>query len=209
MPLRTSQGVARNGMLAVEIIYEVPLFIDLHGRTEVDIGLSRRQSRQEKSMVTSNINGIHELLNPGTVSVQMEGASKSEILDRMLNLLADHPNIRDFEGVRRAVREREEVMSTGVGKGLALPHAKTSAVDGIAAAFATTEVPIEYGSIDNQPVRLLFLMVSTENAKTQHIKILSRISRLMNEDDFRERLLAATRSEDIIKYFYEGELGLP
>lgn len=159
-------------------------------------------------MVTSNINGIHELLSLGTVSVQMEGASKIEILDKMLGLLADHPNIKDFEGVRRAVLNREEVMSTGVGKGLALPHAKTSAVEGIAAAFATTERPIEYGSIDNQPVRLLFLLVGTENAKTQHIKILSRISRLMNEDDFRDRLLKATRSEEIIKYFHEGELGL-
>lgn len=160
-------------------------------------------------MVTSNINGIHELLSPDTVSVQMKAATKPEVLDKMLHLLAGHPNIKDFEGVRRAVLSREKIMSTGVGKGLALPHAKTAAVDGIAAAFATTEVPIEYGSIDNLPVRLLFLMVSTENAKTQHIKILSRISRLMNEADFRERLLAATRSEDIIKYFYEGELGLP
>ncbi len=160
-------------------------------------------------MVTSNINGIHELLSPGTVSVQMKGATKSEILDKMLGLLADHPNVNDFEGVRRAVLGREKVMSTGVGKGLALPHAKTSAVDGIAAAFATTEIPIEYGSIDNLPVRLLFLMVSTEGAKTQHIKILSRISRLMNEEKFRLRLQEANSSEEIIKLFQEGELGLP
>jgi PTS system fructose-specific IIA component len=160
-------------------------------------------------MVTSNISGIHELLSPETVCVRLPGTTKSEILEKMLGLLDGHSNINDFEGVRESVLLREDVMSTGVGKGLALPHAKTPAVDGIAAAFATTAEPIEYGSIDNLPVRLLFLVVSTEGAKTQHIKLLSRISRLMNEEDFRVRLLEAETPEEVITLFQQGELGLP
>lgn len=160
-------------------------------------------------MVTSNIVGIYELLSPATVVVRMPGKTKSEILEKLLGLLAGHPNIIDFEGVRRAVLKREEMMSTGVGKGLALPHAKTPAVEGIAAAFATTQDPIDYGSIDNLPVRLLFLVVSTEEAKTQYIKLLSRISRLMNEEGFRNRLLEAESPNGIIALFQEGESGLP
>ena len=126
----------------------------------------------------------------------------------MLDLLADHPNVTDFEGACEAVFQREEMMSTGVGKGLALPHAKTGAVEGIIAAFATTQHPIAYGSVDDIPVSMLFLMISTERAKSQHIKLLSRVSRLMNEEDFRSRLLEAELSAEVLQIFQEGELNL-
>ncbi len=159
-------------------------------------------------MIAANVNTISDLLQNGFVHVQLPGESKEEILHAMLNMLADHPNIKDFEGVCAAVFEREEMMSTGVGKGLAIPHAKTGAVEGMVAAFATTLNPIEYGSIDDVPVTMLFLMVSTDRAKSQHIKLLSRVSRLMNEDSFRRRLMEAQLSEEVLQIFQEGELNL-
>ncbi len=159
-------------------------------------------------MIAANINTISELLQHGAVQVQLPGESKEEVLRAMLNMLENHPNVKDFAGVREAVFQREEMMSTGVGKGLAIPHAKTGAVDGMVAAFATTANPIEYGSIDDVPVNMLFLMISTDRAKTQHIKLLSRVSRLMNEDSFRRRLMEAQLSEDVLQIFQEGELNL-
>lgn len=159
-------------------------------------------------MLTANITGIHELLQQGAVFVHLPGETKEDVLTSMVGLLSDHPMMENFEVARSAVIQREKMMSTGVGKGLALPHAKTAAVNGIIAAFATTEKPVDYNAIDNVPVQMLFLMLSTERAKSQHIKLLSRVSRLMNEDAFRSRLLEAQNSEQVLQIFQEGELSL-
>ena len=159
-------------------------------------------------MPTFSVLEIHQLLTPDTVRVGLGGETKDEAINQLVDLLAGHPAVKDLEAVRAAVFERESVMSTGVGKGLGLPHAKTQAVHENVAAFAVTEEPVPFGAIDGRPVRLLFLLVGTETAKSQHIKILSRISRLMNRDSFRERLLHAGSPEQILRIFGEGEAQL-
>lgn len=151
---------------------------------------------------------IHQLLSPATIRVGLPGASKDALLDTLIDLLADHPQVRDLEAVRGAVHAREERMSTGVGKGLALPHGKTRAVDATVAAFAVAAEPVPFDAIDNAPVRLLFLLVGPETAKSQHIKLLSRVSRLMNRDLFRDRLLRARDADDVLRIFEEGEMEL-
>lgn len=151
---------------------------------------------------------LKDLLSRRTVRVGLIGDSKDDIIGELVNALEGLPEIRDLEEVKRAVEERESVMSTGVGKGLALPHAKTSAVSGTVAAFAVTRQPVEWGAIDNEPVRLVFLLVGTEAAKSQHIKVLSRVSRLMNRDEFRSRLLEAGSPAEVIAAFEEGDLAL-
>jgi mannitol/fructose-specific phosphotransferase system IIA component (Ntr-type) len=110
--------------------------------------------------------------------------------------------------VRSAIFEREQMMSTGVGKGLGLPHAKTSAATETVAAFATTAEPVDFGAIDDEPVRLLLLVVGPEEHKSQHVKILGRISRLVSRDGLRERLVNATTPETIIEILRKGEAEL-
>ncbi|MEZ4701398.1 MAG: PTS sugar transporter subunit IIA [Rhodothermales bacterium] len=151
---------------------------------------------------------IAQLLTPHTVSVHLPGETKGDVLDHLMALLQGDERVLDFESVRRAVLAREAIMSTGVGKGLALPHAKTSAVSGIVAAFATTASPVPYDAIDDEPVRLLFLLVGPEHAKSEHIKTMSRVSRLMNEAGFRARLLTAKSTAEIIALFVESERNL-
>ena len=159
-------------------------------------------------MATIHTIGIHEILRPDRTAVLLPGDSKKSILDGLIDLLAGDPRIENFGEMRAAILKREEIMSTGVGKGLALPHARTDAANELAAVFATTEKPIPFESIDDQPVRLLFLLVSTHREKTLHIKLLSRVSRLMNEDGFRDELLRARMPEDIISVFKKGEKDL-
>ena len=156
----------------------------------------------------TSIPQIHELLTPETIRVGLPGGTKREVLQAMVDIVAAHPAVRDAEAVRAAVFEREEVMSTGVGKGLGLPHAKTPAVQTTVAALAITSTPVDFGAIDNEPVRLIFLLVGTESARSQHIKILSRISRLLNRDSFRQRLLKATSAAEVVALFEEGETQL-
>lgn len=151
---------------------------------------------------------IHDLLTPDTVRVDLPGSTKEEVLGNLIELLDGHPAVRDLDAVREAILDRERMMSTGVGKGLALPHAKTSSVQESVAAFGVTREPIDFGSIDNTPVHLIFMLVGTEAAKSEHIKILSRVSRLMNRDRFRERLLDVRTPEDVMAIFEDGESDL-
>lgn len=151
---------------------------------------------------------IHQLLTHATIRVGLVGANKAALLDALVDLLEGHPHVLDLEGVRHAVHEREARMSTGVGKGLALPHGKTCAVAETVAAFAVAEEAVAFDAIDNVPVRLLFLLVGPESAKSQHIKLLSRVSRLMNRDPFRTRLLEAQDADDVLRIFEEGEMEL-
>jgi len=148
---------------------------------------------------------ISDILTEEVVATDLPGGSKEEIIDAMIDLVAISPKIIDKEKVREAVFEREQIMSTGVGNGFAVPHGKTDAVSDIVAAFAVTAEPIDYESIDEKPVRLVFLLVGKNNMVGPHIKLLSRISRLMNKEEFRKRLIAVSTPKEIIEVFKQEE----
>lgn len=151
---------------------------------------------------------IAELLRPEAVRVGLPGEDKTAVVEGAIELLRGSDAVADLGQVRADVLAREEQMSTGVGKGLALPHARSTAVTDTVAAFAVTEEPIEFGAIDGQPVRLLFLLVGPEEERSRHIKLLSRISRLMNRDAFRAQLLEAGSPEEVLACFRRAEAEL-
>jgi fructose-specific phosphotransferase system IIA component len=148
---------------------------------------------------------IADILTESNVRVNIPGTTKDEILSAMIELAAASPNVVDKEKMRNAILEREKIMSTGVGSGFAIPHGKTDAVSNIVAAFGITERPIDYQSLDEQPVRLVFLLVGRDTMVGPHIKLLSRISRLMNKDEFRKRLLEVNDVPTLLKLFKDEE----
>lgn len=148
---------------------------------------------------------ISDILNENLVMTGLQGSSKEEIIDAMIDLVASSPKVLDKMRVRDAIFERERIMSTGVGNGFAIPHGKTDAVSDIVAAFAVTAEEIDYQSLDEKPVRLVFLLVGKDSMVGPHIKLLSRISRLMNKEEFRRRLLEVTSSREIIEMFRQEE----
>lgn len=148
---------------------------------------------------------ISDILTEDLVVSHLKGNSKQEIIDAMVDLVAASPKVLDKAKVRTAIFDREKIMSTGVGNGFAIPHGKTDAVTEIVAAFAVTEREIDYDSLDEKPVRLVFLLVGKDNLVGPHIKLLSRISRLMNKEEFRNQLLATTSAKEIIELFRHEE----
>jgi fructose-specific phosphotransferase system IIA component len=148
---------------------------------------------------------VSELLKPEFIISDLKGETKEEIINELVDLFKDDPRVEDIEKVRSAVLEREKVMSTGVGKGFAIPHGKTNAVKEIVGAFGKIKDGIDYESLDGNPVNLVFLLVGKDNLISTHIKLLSRISRLMNKDDFRHRLVEANGADEIVKLFSEEE----
>ena len=148
---------------------------------------------------------ISDILTEDLVVSHLKGTSKEEIIDAMVDLVATSPKVLDKAKIREAIFDREKIMSTGVGNGFAIPHGKTDAVTEIVAAFAVTEREIDYDSLDEKPVRLVFLLVGKDNLVGPHIKLLSRISRLMNKEEFRKRLLTVTSPKEILEMFRQEE----
>jgi fructose-specific phosphotransferase system IIA component len=148
---------------------------------------------------------ISDILTEDLVVTGLEGNSKDAIINALIDLVGQSPKVLDKEKVRTAIFDREKIMSTGVGNGFAIPHGKTDAVSDIVAAFAVTAKPIDYESLDEKPVRLVFLLVGKDNLVGPHIKLLSRISRLMNKEEFRRRLLESRNSREVLDLFRQEE----
>ncbi len=149
---------------------------------------------------------ITSILTEDLIKVNIPGGTKEEVINAIIDLAAQSQKIKDLDKVRQAIFEREKIMSTGVGKGFAIPHGKTDAVTDIVAAFGVTEKPIDYQSLDHEPVRLLFLLIGKDSLVGAHIKLLSRISRLMNKEELRSKLLQAASAAEILTVLKEEEM---
>ncbi|MCF8306727.1 MAG: PTS sugar transporter subunit IIA [Ignavibacteriales bacterium] len=148
---------------------------------------------------------ISDILSPVSIITHFTGTEKYEIINELIDSLESNPEVNDLEMVRKAVIDREKILSTGVGKGFAIPHGKTFGVNNMIAAFGKTAAPIDFEALDAQPVNMLFLLVGRENAVGMHLKLLSRIARLLNNEDFRQKLLNANSPEEIHQIFLTEE----
>lgn len=148
---------------------------------------------------------ICDILSVNHIKAELNSETKVDIINELVDLLNDSNQVKNIDEVRSAVLEREKIMSTGVGKGFAIPHAKTSAVEKIIACFGKTKEPVDFEALDGEPVSLIFVLVGQDNMVGPHIKLLSRISRMMSKDEFREAVLNAKTPEEIYKVFEEEE----
>jgi len=148
---------------------------------------------------------ITSLLSERSVLLDLDVASKEEAIEQMVAAISRSPKVLDGAEVLRAVLEREEMASTGIGEGIAIPHAKSGKVADMLGALAVTREPVDFQSHDDQPVRLIFLLVGVESRVGVYLKLLSRARRLMGNASFRKRLLQATLPSEVIDAFNEEE----
>ncbi|WP_340102585.1 PTS sugar transporter subunit IIA [Rhodohalobacter sp. 8-1] len=148
---------------------------------------------------------ISTLLDRSTIAKGLEVADKKELINSVVDLLEPKVNKEQLEKIRQSVFDREEIMSTGVGKQLAIPHGKCDSISETLASFAVLDESVEFDSIDNLPVKMVFLLVGPEDRSNQHIKLLSRISRLMNSSTFRNKLLECENPDEIFETFKTEE----
>lgn len=147
---------------------------------------------------------LSDLLTPERIKIPLAARSKDELLRELVGVVADAGK-GDREDVLRAVREREAVLSTGIGHGVAIPHGKSAAVNELRMAAGRVAEPVDFDALDGQPVSLVFLLVGPESAAGPHIKALSRISRIVRRDDVRERLIAARNAHEFLQALQEAE----
>ena len=149
---------------------------------------------------------LSELLTPDRIRIPLASTTKDDLLEELVAVVAEAAQVRDREDVLRAVREREEVLSTGIGNGVAIPHGKSAAVPELTLAAGVTGQGVDFEALDGKPVRLFFLLVGPESAAGQHVKALSRISRLLRRDSFRTRLIGARSPEEFRSIIAEAEV---
>ena len=148
---------------------------------------------------------LSELLAPERVKVPLSSRTKSDVLRELVQLVTDGRGSPDSETVLAAVREREGVLSTGIGGGVAIPHGKTTNVEQLVLAAGVSAEPIDFDALDGRPVSLFFLLVGPESASGAHVKALSRISRLLRRDPLRRSLLAARTADEFLSIVRDSE----
>lgn len=148
---------------------------------------------------------ISDILSENVIEVGLKVTDKDDAISKIISIGARSNKILDLEKVTQVIFERERLVSTGVGKGFAIPHGKTDLISDIVAAFAILKNPIDFDSIDGEPVSFIFLLIGKESLLNTHIKLLSRISRLMNKDEFREKLLQLKTKDQVLNLFKEEE----
>ncbi len=148
---------------------------------------------------------LSNLLSPELIKIPLESKDKEGVIREMVTVLAQNGKVTDPEAVLEAVLEREKVMSTGVGQGIAIPHGKTESVTGVVAALGISQADIDFQAIDEQPVHIVFLLLAPPYETGLHLKALSRVSRLLSKEEFREKLLRASNAQEAMQYIQDEE----
>jgi nitrogen PTS system EIIA component len=139
---------------------------------------------------------LQRVFAPGRIKIGLESEDKDELFEELVDLLAKDGG-RDYPraSVLTAVREREDKMSTGIKKGIALPHGKAEGLSGLSGALGISKRGIDYSSLDGEPVYLVFMLVSSPKDSELHLAALKRLAILLDEPEFYTDLLRSDSSE--------------
>jgi fructose-specific phosphotransferase system IIA component len=148
---------------------------------------------------------LTELKEKGLIALDLRGENKFQVIDELLALLHVGGHINDLEVASRDVLEREQYLSTGLEKGIAIPHGKTPAVDELCLAFGRNRTGVDFDSLDGKPAQLIFLVLSPEEVSGPHIQFLAKISRNLKQPEKRQALLQADNIDQIHQAFLEFE----
>ena len=140
-----------------------------------------------------------------TINLDLKSKNKNSVIRELYDNIKSTGKIKDEALGYKDVCLREEMGSTGIGKGVALPHAKTKAVDEVILTLGISKEGVEYGSVDEESVKILFMFLCPEEKTQEYLKVLARISRWIKEESFRERLLKAKSKEEIMEIIKNEE----
>lgn len=139
------------------------------------------------------------------IEADIKAGTKDDVLKELVQILVRNHQVQDAKKALDALFEREKLGSTGVGDGVAIPHAKYNEIKSLIAVFGRCRKGVNFDSLDNKPAYLFFLFLAPENAAALHLKILARISRLLKKPDFRESLMKADDQQTIYRIIFEEE----
>lgn len=151
---------------------------------------------------------IRELLTEEVIITNIAGNDKAGVLKEFADLLYRCGKVRNAGELEDVLIRREALGSTGIGDGIAIPHGKLNGISEIVLAFGISRQGIDFNALDGKPSHIFFLLVAPEDAPSEHLKALARISRLLKSAAFREALLAQNSARDILSLISDEEEGI-
>lgn len=147
---------------------------------------------------------ISQLLDKNSIISNLTARDKKGAIDELASAAANATNA-SAEDIAVVLMEREQLGSTGIGGGIAIPHGKLNSVTDINIGFALSQDGVEYDSLDNKPVHIFFLLLTPENSTGGHLKVLAQISKLLKMDQFKNQLLNASTDQEIYDVILEQD----
>lgn len=144
---------------------------------------------------------ISEILNENCIILNSELNDKDEIIEALVELATKSGNITNTSKVLTEVFARENLMSTGIGNNIAIPHTKSEDIKELTAAMVTLSKPVNFDSLDGKKVSIVFLILSNSEELGLHIKALSKISKILNNRSFFEEMLNVSKNAEVIELF--------
>ncbi len=148
---------------------------------------------------------IHDYMRQDLIRLDFPAHDKVDLLKNLVQFLVDQKIIADGDEVLESLLEREKLMSTGIKRGFAIPHAFTSHLQESIICFARLHTPIDYQSLDEEPVRFVFLLLGPRDAQGIHLKILARLARLLSLGRLHSRLMDAQSNEEALDIIRKEE----
>ncbi len=140
-----------------------------------------------------------DFLPESAIQAELKSQSKKEVLKELVATLTEAHGIKNSANILEALLEREELGSTGIGQGIAIPHGKSDAVTKVIAALGISKKGIDFDALDGEPAYIFFMLIAPSNSAGIHLKILAKISRLLKDKFFRQALREAKTPQEAIK----------
>lgn len=148
---------------------------------------------------------ITDLLNKKSIAINPNVNSKKDAINKLVDLMNDSGNLRNINEYKEAVLAREELSTTGIGDGIAIPHAKTKAVKKAGLAAMIVKDGVDYDSLDGSPAKIFFLIAAPDEENNLHLEVLARLSTMLMDEKFRNALENSKTQEEFIKLIDEFE----
>lgn len=150
-----------------------------------------------------------ELVQEGLIITELRSKHKDEVLEEMGNLFGRAGIVNDLNQLLKTIKQREEIESTGIGEGVAIPHARSNAVKQLTVAFGRSEEGVEFESLDGKPVHLIFMIVAPDNVHREYLQAVAKIARLLRIRDLKQRLRQAKSEEEVLGVIREFDTRHP
>ena len=148
---------------------------------------------------------LTDILEESSIVVDLQARDKTEALEVLVDAMTRNNQTVDQQKILTILLEREKLGSTGIGDGIAIPHGKSKELTQIISGFGVSKQGIAFDSLDGKPAHLFFLLVAPENSVGIHLKLLARISRMLKNVDFREKLLETNSQHEIYQIISEED----
>jgi fructose-specific phosphotransferase system IIA component len=150
---------------------------------------------------------LTDYITPEHVKIRLEGDGKEEVIEELVSLLVDTSDVQDPDAIFQAVMNREREGSTGLEKGVAIPHAKSDAVKSLSIVIGISRAGVDFAALDGKPSHLFFLMVAPTSESGPHVQAIAKIVKMIKLDKFRKKLLDAKKPDDVVEAISRVENG--